>query len=231
MTVDPVGGNPARPQSWNRFAYVLDNPLKYIDPFGLFPCPGLPGVECDEEITVIGEAPSFNPFTGVQGARDLVRIGALIRNLDSVKGGFAPLVDAGLSVRQIAALAGPGSCTGPNCQILQTVADDFNSDPILQTIEAVSELEVGILAAGFVAETGLVAAVGEIGTGVGTRTTGAGAALTKRLFGKGGLLNSNRFLRIGFGRKGGQRVFRVAGRVVQKLTGRSHIDLGGGGPL
>src|SRR6185295_12256651 len=31
---DPAGGNPEFPQSWNRYAYTLGNPLKYIDPDG-----------------------------------------------------------------------------------------------------------------------------------------------------------------------------------------------------
>ncbi len=34
MSVDPVGGGIANPQSWNRYAYVLNNPLKFIDPSG-----------------------------------------------------------------------------------------------------------------------------------------------------------------------------------------------------
>ena len=33
---DPIGGNPRSPQTWNRYAYATGNPLKYIDPFGLY---------------------------------------------------------------------------------------------------------------------------------------------------------------------------------------------------
>ena len=35
MSVDPVGGNLGNPQSWNRYTYTLNNPLRYIDPLGL----------------------------------------------------------------------------------------------------------------------------------------------------------------------------------------------------
>lgn len=50
------------------------------------------------------------------------------------------------------------------------------------------------------------------------------------LFGRGGLLNSNPVLRIGFGRHQG-RVFRIAGRWLRNVTGRDHIDLWRGGPF
>jgi RHS repeat-associated protein len=37
---DPIVPNPLSPADWNRYAYVRDNPLKYIDPSGLKPCDG-----------------------------------------------------------------------------------------------------------------------------------------------------------------------------------------------
>jgi RHS repeat-associated protein len=35
LSIDPLGGNPYRPQTWNRYAYVLDSPLSYNDPTGM----------------------------------------------------------------------------------------------------------------------------------------------------------------------------------------------------
>ena len=34
LTVDPAGGRPEVPQTWNRYVYTLNNPYKYVDPDG-----------------------------------------------------------------------------------------------------------------------------------------------------------------------------------------------------
>jgi len=36
LSVDPVGGDSMNPQTWNRYAYCLNNPYKYVDPDGEF---------------------------------------------------------------------------------------------------------------------------------------------------------------------------------------------------
>jgi RHS repeat-associated protein len=41
LSLDPLGGNPHAPQSWNRCAYVLGNPMKNIDPSGMNPVVGV----------------------------------------------------------------------------------------------------------------------------------------------------------------------------------------------
>lgn len=35
LSLDPVGGDPASPQSWDRYSHVLNIPLRYVDSFGL----------------------------------------------------------------------------------------------------------------------------------------------------------------------------------------------------
>ena len=37
ISIDPVGGNVGNSQSWNRYAYVLNIPAKYVDPDGETP--------------------------------------------------------------------------------------------------------------------------------------------------------------------------------------------------
>lgn len=38
LSPDPVGGDMTNPQSLNKYAYALNNPLRFTDPTGLYVC-------------------------------------------------------------------------------------------------------------------------------------------------------------------------------------------------
>jgi RHS repeat-associated protein len=93
LSVDPVGGDPGMPQSWNRYAYVYGNPVNFVDPYGLVP--GGYG----EEITVTGRIPGLRvePAVGGQpprgggresGPRGRGHQGRAPRGIETVEGFF-----------------------------------------------------------------------------------------------------------------------------------------------
>ncbi len=74
------------------------------------------------------------------------------------------------------------------------------------------------------------AAFGAWGGAVGRASIGLARSSYRPLFARGGLLNSNRYLRLGEGRFGGRKTFRAAGDVVKRITGRDHVDFRDLGP-
>ncbi len=83
LSFDPIGGNPRAPQTWNRYSYVMNRPLMYIDPQGLFAMPfhypppvgmTLADYGYAVGITVTAsawEGTTTNPNTGLWGATSL----------------------------------------------------------------------------------------------------------------------------------------------------------------
>lgn len=73
LSVDPVLGDPAVPQSWNRYSYALNNPSNFTDPTGMKPCTmTLPdGTEAEGEcIDVEADADDVDEIDWAQGTSD-----------------------------------------------------------------------------------------------------------------------------------------------------------------
>jgi RHS repeat-associated protein len=96
LSPDLINGIPDEPQSWNRYSYTLNNPLKYVDPTGLLTvtvsaCPALQ-ICTEEEITVSARDPLKEQHEALltearqelilQDLRDQLRLEALIRSTD-----------------------------------------------------------------------------------------------------------------------------------------------------
>lgn len=141
---DPAGTaavDPTNPQSWNRYAYVLNNPLLLIDPLGLdstctngqgqsVPCPDPIGTS----VTVWGYPPGVNGSGSNSGATGFSNGG----------GRYAPLIggDAG------------GNGPGP-----QTPTTHWYKNPCVTSALKSGAVSVGVDALGFLPEAGGVARV------------------------------------------------------------------------
>jgi RHS repeat-associated protein len=65
-TVDPVYAGLFEPQKWNRYAYALNSPLKYVDPTGLDGCTFLNGnVYCDVSVKPVTTSMSVTGIVAI----------------------------------------------------------------------------------------------------------------------------------------------------------------------
>ena len=60
ISPDTIVQNPGNPQSLNRYSYVLNNPLKYVDPTGLELDFGYPGID-EQALGNLLEDPFLDP--------------------------------------------------------------------------------------------------------------------------------------------------------------------------
>jgi RHS repeat-associated protein len=74
LSVDPILGNPSQPQSWNRYAYVMNNPTNATDPTGR--CEQQPGEPPCTDMTVTVEADAQN-YAAIDTAADFVDLIAM----------------------------------------------------------------------------------------------------------------------------------------------------------
>ncbi len=137
---DPIGGNPGSSQSWNRYAYVLNSPINFIDPLGL-----MPAGTFEDQITVYAYPSRF----GRQGGAVSSRIFRWMGQGGGGGGGGGStsaersILASNLSFSQKVSLLDRGQpCRGANCQILRNVGQ---AAPFARALESgvLSALSVG----------------------------------------------------------------------------------------
>ena len=90
-------GNPSNPQSWNRYAYVLNDPIDYVDPLGLTP----PQYSCStSDPLALGCNTTGSPFGGGGGGS------CSLDGIDTPCGIVLSVIQAGGSTSTISGGAG-----------------------------------------------------------------------------------------------------------------------------
>ncbi len=145
LTPDTHRGNALNPQSWNRYAYVLNNPVSAIDPSGLCSQPptlslGQIGVCVDLYIPTY-YVPGGNWFVqGIGDNRGPSANGGTFReevNLiyDSISGVLQSSVQAGLSQAVVAGAFDGGFTVGQPGGVVGNISPEFSDSSVLVNID------------------------------------------------------------------------------------------------
>lgn len=87
LSVDPVGGDISRSQSWNRYIYGANNPVTRTDPFGLSPCPPVKGKDGKEHPSICVEVVGKDPVREAAERNSALREAELKKQARQSNGG------------------------------------------------------------------------------------------------------------------------------------------------
>jgi len=194
MSVDPVAPDAG---SFNRYWYANNNPYNNIDPDGRKAC---------------GKDTACRLEQGERGGSSVGFFGAdgLVQDGETQVNAGLPSSTVGSGTSQADGWLAKWSGASSGAEAAQYWAD-------LQ-VETGNPLYgvPGVFASLWTPDTALATASTLTPAGV-LRPVGAWAG--RYVFGKGAILNSNRYLRLGLGRDGGQSVVRLAGEWLGKVPG------------
>jgi RHS repeat-associated protein len=83
VSIDPASGAAENPQTWNRYAYALNNPYKYVDPDGRTAWDALDVVFFGKSLYEFGRAPGWG--TGADLALDTIGLLPAVPSIGSIK--------------------------------------------------------------------------------------------------------------------------------------------------
>jgi RHS repeat-associated protein len=229
LSVDSTGTRVHRPQSWNLYAYVEGGPETFVDPDGLLAFPRIPMpvgdvltdyVDAEGIFATATADPSHgtttNPNTGLAGLNALLLAGGPSFGNDA----DPHLHFSDFSAGRFFSLWGKG---------LAAYVDGLL--PVVNPLEAAGLYNLHEVGMGEMRMTGAVVAVAApvvagpvvVAEGAVKGATGLGAKIADALFGGRGLVNANRYFRVGYGRASGTRVFRASGEFVARFKEGGHI--------
>ena len=122
FSVDPIGGDAHRPQSWNRYAYAMNNPLRLVDPTGMMINEYSTGTYVDQSSGILGPPPGSKQAAQAQS-------GQAVANATAQTGTPAPAGGAGQAQRTPVQETGPRDVTPEEGQRILTQGETYLGDP------------------------------------------------------------------------------------------------------